>query len=174
MAKISIDDRTEKSDAVGKIGVLPLLTIRRLYNAAMTALERLGDAANFIEVVKISPLDVSPNVEHVGVKLVIAYIEPYSGQKTRTERFLEIQCNEHGDHLEDFVSQKIIRNFQEAMTTQSERFMKQSKLFGEIIVTFIEREMRSGNYKRCGVCGHMPTEGERGKACSRCFTNSLR
>jgi hypothetical protein len=171
MAKISIEDRTEKSGPEGKTGILPFPTIQRLYNATAATLERLGDATKFIEVIKINPLEVSPSVEFIGVRLVIVATEPYSGEKTRMERFFQIFCNKDG--LEDLLSQKIVRNFQEALATQAERFRKQAETFSQTLTVLGAREQKSGNYKRCNFCGHMPAEGEKGKACSRCFQLSL-
>jgi len=168
MAKISIEDRNSNGETLSRKILNPLL------DGACRAIERLGPAANVLEIIKISPLDQTKPAysPFVNVKLVLASGDEGSKAYARIEREFQMFC--HKENTEDFLAQGVIRNFQEMVVELSNNLEKRAGQLRNTLATLGQRERDSGNDQRCRICGRIPGPDEKGKPCPQCAKCSSR
>lgn len=126
MAKISIDDRTERKGN-GEEQILPASVRTKLYEACTTSLGRLGDAEKVVEVVKISPILVcgtdktTTNFIEVKIVVVMLYtpkpaektlivLSPAPKTSTRIENSFQFFFNEEKNVVE-FFQKRFLEEF---------------------------------------------------------------
>ena len=163
MAKISIDQKCYGNDpAKSKM-------LQRLFEGIFEALERLNQAAETIEVIKITPHEKGQSdILFINVKVVILSIDPYGprGQgQTRLESDFDMFCRENAS---EFISQGIVRTFQETTVELANRLDRNATNLRVMLDTLQMREKQSGNNLRCKICGHIPTTQEKGQPCPVC------
>ena len=166
MAKISINDRSEGSEPLqGSV-------LNSLLEGACHAIERLGEAAQTLEVIKISPNKTTKKVvPFINVKVVIANNGPNGQSQARTEKDFDMFCNEN---MAEFMAQGIIRTFQEATAKLADQLDRRAQELRDVLSYLGFRESQTGNDQRCRICGRMPTLEERGQPCPNCAKCEVR
>ncbi len=163
MAKISIDEKCYGNDPSTR------KMMQLIFEGTFAALERLNQAAETIEVIKITPHEKGQcDTLFINVKVVILSIDPYGPREqgqTRLESSFDMVCRENAS---EFISQRIVRTFQETTVELANRLDKNAANLRIILATLGMREQQSGNNLRCKICGHIPTEKEKGKPCAEC------
>ena len=164
MAKISIDDRAGKEK-------IPSEVMNRLLDGACRAIGRLGPAADNIEVIGIKLLKMVEGVPFISIKLVVVPIKDNGrgSSSFRTEE--EFSFFFRPETGEDFLSQSVIRNFQEITARLAGQFERKAGDLRSALADLGLCEEESGNSKRCRICGHMPIVGKHGPCpeCAKCI-----